>query len=70
MRAETASQVTLMGISMINGRGKIVSGDLMIDYTIWSDLIEYLNGDLFKYLVSFSTHLVLNVFKVIIMEVS
>jgi len=70
MRAETASQVTLMGISMINERGKIVSGDLMNDNTIWSDLIEYFNGDLFKYLVSFSTHLVLNVFKVIIMEVS
>jgi len=70
MRAETASQVTLMGISMINERGKIVSGDLINDYTIWSDLIEYFNGDLFKYLKSLSTYLVLNIFKVIIMEVS
>jgi len=70
MRAETASQVTLMGISMINERGKIVSGDLMNDYTIWSDLIEYFNGDLFKYLKSLSTYLVFNIFKVIIIEVS
>jgi len=34
MRAKSTSQVTLMGISMINDRGKIVSGDLINDYTV------------------------------------
>jgi len=34
MRAESTSQVTLMGISMIHERGEIVSGDLINDYTV------------------------------------